>query len=374
MRAVPLRHVTRPGRAAGKPRGARISRNPWAPRLLTLVLAGVFLTAAGVAMAMLAPLTAAWLDRLPEHYSLRARTLAANGETEAAIEVALARSQRVAYDFEPFWLAAELALEQQDRRGVIEAADAMTRALERGLSANARQRQEQIPARAWSEGRAIGYLGVLLLKMRRLDEGSGIIRQGRRLDAARTNRMIDKLASYDPTLYATTSNLPPPRASQGELPGVLWWPQPTTDALKQLTTPEGKPVAGARYGSASGDIAAGVVLTRRSRFRLVPPKDTQLVAGQPVLLHLRVKGTPAFDGWPMLLMQAAAEQERARGIFAACVAESPEWIDVTLGPFPMPSGPLDFHYYNDEYDADLKQDRNLILGEMRLQPVGQPAE
>jgi tetratricopeptide (TPR) repeat protein len=323
--------------AKAKASETSLSSSEKAPRKLPRATAQLGFFVAGAlawtltGMALLEPVAGAYLLALPENYRERIEAALDRGDAAGALAAFEAERRARPYNFAAVWLLADRAEASGDAALQREALSAVFQSFE----AFEAVRHREVFAVGWSEGEALRRVGRLMLALDRPEASRMAWDAAANADPAWTpaklSAWLDALprearmawdAARDATLEAGSS-APPPRPA----PERLLFPRdgrPETEVFPFYSR-------GVWEGAVPNALSGAQIMT------------------------LAARGTPAFEGWPCLLLSTDAGE--ALGFLRVNSVEWRVWEVKLLRPLQA-GETLRLAYRNDLYDAKTKEDRN----------------
>jgi hypothetical protein len=326
----------------------------------SFVLAVILAAFAGVFMMLIEPVLGMWMRHLPENIEDRAVTLAAGNHLDEALELLDFETRRRMYNFNAYFLKAELCIFSAPDDGMVtEGLHAIMAAFDRSFAVRNRDRSELVTL-GWNEPRALALLSMQLARLGRIQEASLLAATALDLAPFRSRLTFEVFARKFTDRWTEVRQEPVPPVSSGQAPGIALWSASDADAIERLVS-WGTPELGMRLEPASDDGAsAGLVFTRRTAIRL-ELDNLNRAQRAPVTLILDASATPAFGAWPVLLVRTVDDKGATIAALGATSVRGKQSRRYVVGPFDLDGEALEIWYVNDEYDADRKEDRNLVL-------------
>jgi hypothetical protein len=375
-----------PGVVAAPPSGARLSA---ASRGLLAFVAGAFLLFL-LGIAALRVSASSYLSSLPENYAGRARAALSKGDASGAMAAIDAELSLRPYNFEARHDFAELAL-HPPVGGTLAApalAELRRAALTRlfnGFEAFQAIGARDVHASSWSEGAALSDIARLLAALGSEDGAWRAWSAAEQADPAWTPSRRAAWAKREPTLAGRVEQLERILDIMEGGEGVLCPtppppPLPSTpifdSAALGLDTflPSASDVRGRMVEDPAAPQGKAFLLFRRGTFDLAslapsPPGGASSPSAKAATLSAWIRGAPAFGGWPFLLVEAERPGSPRREALGFLLASSDgKWRQATTRLVrPLEEGErLVLSYWNDAYDEERKEDRNLLVASLAL--------
>jgi hypothetical protein len=333
---------------------------PWV--LVGLVIIPIFLTLVSL------PVSAKiYLNILPENWKLRAAAHWEEGDAEKALNILFDETELNVYNFEAFYQAAEYAAFAESTNHCQRALDGLLTAFMRFRAVRGRD----VYSQSWNEARGLSLMALCLGRLERFQEAALLAASASAADPARTTLLLQRWRQKFPELLQQMQRQAPPAKPEDFAPpsnSILLWDAATTGALELLNSQPGAEMPAARYERTDND-ERWLALVRKSQFIL--PQSTSgsdLSGNTSVRVFLEACGVDSFGLFPLVILGTPTERN-SWSFGAASIVKSKTGAVYELGPFKVSDDLPQLIYYNDEYDPDLKQDRNLYLRKIWVAPA-----